>query len=196
MIVASLPRCGATRYCLDRSLDTGLPFVGEFHPTFIDSYNTFNKKVKVHETGYQPTFSKEQYIEALVQPSKFIVLHNHLPHTIINQADVVVLRKDMATAFRSTANFLIKMYPSMKANVVIEYLHMFFQSFYGSIVYLESNAKPIVWYEDYFTNPNTSYTLLDNHIHCKSIDICINMMMSHEDCKIIFEKVKENAQNI
>ena len=72
MIVCSLPRCGATRFCLDLQEKSGLPFVGELHPIHIES----DRKAQTHETGFQTNFAPSDFADLLHDHSKHIVLVN------------------------------------------------------------------------------------------------------------------------
>ena len=72
MIVCSLPRCGATRFCLDLEKKSGLTFVGELHPIHIES----DRKAQTHETRFQTNFTPSDFADLLHDHSKHIILVN------------------------------------------------------------------------------------------------------------------------
>jgi hypothetical protein len=160
MIVCSLPRCGATRFCLDHEKKTGLKFVGELHPIHIDS----NRKAEVHETGFQINFSPSEFADLLHNNDDNIVLINQHPYLMVNQASFVILRKNMKDASLSLANFLLKMYPGMKTAAIIQQIKIMHNDHLGLMVYLNKYPRDIVWYEDYYNTQGTTTPLLDKHL--------------------------------
>lgn len=169
MIVCSLPRCGATRFCLDLQNKTGLEFVGEFNPYFIEELGLPNIKADTHETKYQPVYSINKFISLLHNHDNHILLVNDSPHLVVNMADCVILRRDMKSAFLSTANYLIVMIPNIKANVIVSMLDRFYVSYVALKAYIEKYSKQVVWYEDYYGKLRTETPLLDKYLHRKVI---------------------------
>lgn len=165
MIVCSMPRCGATRFCLDLENKTGLKFVGELHPLHIVD----KRKAEVHETMYQPSLSPDDFSEYLHNNSKYIVLVNRASFYMLPYCDILILRKNMLNSFLSGANFLLKMYPNMKANIIIHELRNSITEYVGLKSYIDRNPIHIVWYEDYFGIEQTNLTTLDQHIHGQKI---------------------------
>lgn len=190
MIVCSLPRCGATKFCLDLEAKTNLPFVGELNPVYIDSCNEANTKQPYHETGFQPHYTKETYLDALVNPDKYIVLVNQSPHLLIDRADYVVLRKNMRDAFLSLANFFILSRPYLRGDGVIQHLYLSFHCLYGTLVYLNKYHKQVVWYEDYFGVQGTKTEAIDQHPHKKIIINQIDKLFSMNDANLLLDEVR------
>lgn len=165
MIICSMPRCGATKICLDLEIKTGLKFVGELHPLHI----TDKRKADVHETRYQPSISADEFSDYLRNNSKYIVLVNRACFYLLPQCDVLILRKNMLNSFLSGANFLLKMYPNMKANVIIHEIRNTITEYVGVKSYIDKYSLNIIWYEDYFGIEDTDTNILDNHLHGQKI---------------------------
>jgi hypothetical protein len=169
MIVCSLPRCGATRFCLNLQEQTGLEFVGEFNPYFIQELGLTNVKTDTHETKYQPTYSINKFTSLLHNHNNHILLVNDSPHLVIDKADYVVLRHNMKNAFLSTSNYLIVMFPNIKANIIIHMLDQFYRSYVAVKGYTDKYSREVVWYEDYYGLTSTQTPELDKYIHRKVI---------------------------
>lgn len=165
MIVCSLPRCGATRICLDLEKKTRLKFIGELHPMYLVE----NKKAEVHETGYQPSFSSEEFSEYLHNSRNYIVLINQACFYMLPFCDTLILRKNMLDSFLSGANFLLKMYPYIKANIIIQEVQNTIVEYVGVKSYIDRFNVPIIWYEEYFNLEGTSTPILDSHLHGEKI---------------------------
>lgn len=195
MIVCSLPRCGATKYCLDLQHKTGLKFIGELNPIYIQEYGDTVKR-EHHETNFQPNYTKEEYIEALCNHDKMIVLANQSPHLLVPQCDRVVLRKNMRNSFLSLANFFIKCRPYLKSAGIIQHLFLTFQSYYGVLCYLSRHEKPIVWYEDYFGINDTTTPLLDAYPFKRVIIDQIDGMFKSNDCNELLDNIRQRHEKI
>lgn len=165
MIVCSLPRCGATKFCLELSEAVGLPFVGEMHAIHINS----DEKAKAHETGFQPSFTPDAFADLVHNHTDKIVLVNQHPYLMLPQADRIILRKDMSKAFLSLANFLMKMYPGIPTQAIIHQLRVMKNDHDAVTSCLDKYPRDVVWYEDYFGDLPTLTPLLDEHPHRKLI---------------------------
>jgi hypothetical protein len=182
MLVCSLPRCGATKFCLDLADKTNLEFVGEVNPIYLESYNDTKKQIH-HESNYQPTYSNTKFIETLTYPNKYIALVNTMPYLVINQADYILLRRNMYDAFLSTANFLMKCDNTIKAEYVIQRLNMMYESLIAISLYVRLNKKEVVWYEEYFSRSGTDTSILDDSRYKQIIYRHIDGFMNHNDIK-------------
>lgn len=192
MLVAALPRCGATKYCLDLQESTGLEFIGELNPIYLDQYSDTAKRDN-HETRFQPLYSIDKFVEALTDHSNYIVLVNQSPHLVLHNSDYLVLRRNMYNAFLSQANFFIKCRPYLNGEGVLQHLYISFQSFLGVVAYIsKSGYKNIIWYEDYFGIQDTTTDFIDIHIHGKLIKRHIKSMFN-KDSEILslFEEIKK-----
>ena len=165
MIIVSIPRCGATRYCLDLQTQTGLNFVGEINPDHIGSV----LKSQMHETGYQPNFSYDYFVEILHNSQDKILLVNRGGYLLANVCDKIILRKNMVNAFMSFANFLIKMYPKIDTRVLMQEINISISDYKVLKSYINKYPKDVIWYEDYYGIEDTSTPLLDQHRHSKII---------------------------
>ena len=159
MIVCSLPRCGATKFCIDLEAKTNLKFVGEMHPVHINN----DRKAIVHETQYQPAFTQSQFANILNNNDDYIVLVNQHSYLLLPQAKIVVLRRNMCNAALSLANFLIKMYPSIKPVQINHQLNLMYHDWLGIKAYLDKYPKDTIWYEDYYNISETETPLLDQY---------------------------------
>jgi len=189
MIICSLPRCGATRYGLDLEEKTGLKFIGELNPIYINTYGD-TAKADQHETSFQPHYSIEEYCDIINNPERYIVLVNQSPHLVVHNSDIILLRNNMKNAFISQANFFIKCRPYLKGEGILQHLYMSFQSFFGVVSYLSKNPKDIVWYEDYFGMTDTKTDYIDSHPHSKIILKHINNMFDNQRILSVFEEVR------
>lgn len=165
MIVCSLPRCGATRFCLDIQNSSGKQFVGELNPLYMFE----NRKALHHETKSQQTFTQDQFAALIHNSDDYIIMVNKSPYLIADKADYIMLRKNMQDAFLSYANFILKLYPDIVTKVLIKEVQDSIYDYYGLKSYIERYPCDIVWYEDYYNKTGTSTPLLDKHIHGKVI---------------------------
>lgn len=165
MIVCSLPRCGATSFCLDLQDQTGLKFVGELNPMYL--YD--NRKAEAHETKYQLTFTPEQFADIVNNNDDCILLVNKAPHLSLAKCSYVILRRNMLDAFMSFANFLLKMYPDIDTKILINEVQFSIYDYYGLKAYIDRYPKDVIWYEDYFGIEGTKTELLDQHKHGRLI---------------------------
>lgn len=189
MIICSPPRCGATKYCLDLQKYTGLEFVGELNPMYITDYGNENRKAPYHETLFQPSITKDQYIEYLINSDKYIILSNQSPHLTIHNSGIVIMRRNLGNNLLSLANFLIKCRPYLNGEGIIQHLHITYQSIYGMLTYLEVHSKPIIWYEDYFKISGTTIEYLQNHKHGRAIIKSIDSLINSNDAMSMVESL-------
>ena len=164
--------------------DTGLEFVGEVNPIYLEK-NYDSKKATHHETKCQPRYSPNKFVETFAYPNKYIALVNTMPYLVINQADYVVLRKNMKYAFLSTANFLIKCDSKIKPEYVIHRLYMMYESLIAMSLFLQSNNKTIIWYEDYFNRSGTNTDILDQSRYKNVIYSQIDKFMKNSDIQVV-----------
>jgi hypothetical protein len=159
MIVCSLPRCGATKFCLDLQEKISLPFVGELHPIHIEN----NRKADTHETGFQTNFSLDAFSDLLHDHSKHIVLVNQHSYLLASQADVFILRKNIRNAALSIANYMLKVYPELKPNAIRFNVGLMYNDYRALMAYLNKYQKEVIWYEEYFGIEDTNTPLLDSY---------------------------------
>lgn len=165
MIICALPRCGATKICLDLEERKGLKFIGEPHPMYINT----SRKEEVHETNYQPSFSEIDFAEYLYNHDNYILLVNQSPFLLLPFCDTLILRRNMLDAFFSQANFLLKMYPDIKANLLIHQIKLSIKDYKGVRAYIQRYEVPTIYYEDYFNIKGTQTPILNTHLHRKTI---------------------------
>lgn len=155
---------------MDVASEHGLNFVGEYNPVFIQELVVDNRKRMCHETQYQPMLSLDSFVDVLKHHSNSVVLVNSHAYLALPYCDTIILRKNMRQAFASTANFIIKMYPNVKAQVVTHMLERFAYDYFVLNGYVHKyNDKKVVWYEDYYGNLPTKTPMLDVSMHRKAI---------------------------
>ena len=159
MIVCSLPRCGATKFCLDLQEKTGLEFVGEIHPNHINN----TRKSSTHETEHQTNFTLDTFAEVLHDNSKKIVLVNQHAYLLAPYAHAFILRKNMRNASLSLANYMLKVYPELKPNALRFSMELIHNDHRALTAYLNKYPKEVIWYEDYYGIEDTKTPLLDKY---------------------------------
>ena len=172
MIVCSLPRCGATKFCIDLESKLQLKFIGELHPVHLNN----TRKADVHETHYQPLLTPELFADILNNNDDYIVLVNQHSYLLLPQASYVVLRRDMKQAALSLANFLIKMYPGIKPAGIIHQLELMRHDYTAIMAYIDKYPKDVIWYEDYYGLYETQTPLLDEY---KAKDLILKEIGRH-----------------
>jgi len=172
MIVCSLPRCGATKFCLDLERDTKIKFVGELNPIHINN----STKQTHHETNFQPSFTPSEFATYLHNHKGYIVLVNVNSYMLLPEASFVMLRKNMRNAALSYANFLIKMYPGIKPAAILHQIQIMRLDQIGIVSYLKSYPKPIVWYEEYYGDIKSETPLLNKY---RNKDLIIKGINQH-----------------
>lgn len=155
MIVLTLPRCGATKYCMDLAEKTGLKFVGEMTPNYINEFNPYlaHMKKQFHETNHDESIGIDEYIDVIENPDKYILQINDAQHFMLPHADVFLLRKDVENIMFSFANLVAKAYNTPDAmNHIMPWINSILNP--TRLVYTYVHKKNItpVWYEDYFDN--------------------------------------------
>jgi hypothetical protein len=175
--IISIPRSGATQYCIDISRRNGLAYRGELSSDMSMEYSSSSLiKHKYHESGVlaQPIYhTTKQYFDALRDPNSIWLVNGpndvspHLP-----EAEVVFLRKRYMDSFNSLANMFDKAGNTTQdiwwnggqygwraevsnLSLILDWL----------ILYSDT---PVIWYEDYFPNkPSTHSAGPEHHILLK-----------------------------
>lgn len=196
MLIAGLRRTGATKYCLDRSEELGIPFVGELNPTFLQGVipGESNAKTMAHETNYQPPLTSETLFEPLINKDKYVSLVNVYPSLVLPIADKIMLRRDTRKGFYSLANILLKVIPiDTNANVVANIQQEIF-SLNAIVTYLENYEKDVVWYEDYFGDLPSNTPVLDQSGLRPILDGIINHLYAQNGLEHRFLKLQETLK--
>jgi len=115
MIVCSTPRCGGTVFCLDKARETGAAFVGELSTGFVKGLGSFgNMKQQNHETGYQPTYSLDEYLsylQDLASPGRIFLVNGSVSFAL-PMASYCLATRNMQRAYRSFADLIIRSVPA------------------------------------------------------------------------------------
>lgn len=161
MIVVSHPRSGATKYCQNLEKETGKTFSGELFPGYIQDLGSMQQpKAAVHETGYQPIYTRQEWLNLLELPSDKIILVNKMGAFLAPQADVVVLREDFIGSLMSMTNLLFKFHGTTQGGA-LTWTRLIIQETYGLLTYCCNSDKKIVWFEDLYPKHTQKLKNLD-----------------------------------
>ena len=152
MIIVSHARSGATKFCQDLERETGKIFAGELYPGYIEQLGAnAQPKALVHETEFQPTYTRGQWLKLIERPSSKIILVNKLGVLLAPEADVIVLRENFENSLMSMTNLLYKFSGTTRGGVLTWARWMIHET-YGLLTYCCNSDKEIVWFEDLYPN--------------------------------------------
>ena len=166
MLVVSLPRSGATKYCMDLAEQTGLRFVGDMNPGNIIEYGAWWAKIKqnAHETKHDQSISVADYLDVIDNKQNYIILANTGNHLLLPMADKIILRRNLVNTFRSVCNYWLKMTPEMTMTTLLDLtVNPLVANTKLIYEYIKKDSSNVVWYEDYFNNFPCNTPALDNH---------------------------------
>ena len=155
MLVITHGRSGATKYCLDLSEKTGLPFVGEMSPANLACNPYANVKSESHETGYQPTYTDEEFYDLVFNHENKIVQVNRAAVGLLPQADVVLIRKNIKKTLMSFAKLLSHPAASLNESQILLYCKMLFDDYLGLVTVCKiaknkGDGINLLWFEDIY----------------------------------------------
>lgn len=166
MYVVSTLRSGATAFCIDYAFNNNLTFQGELSPKYIRAGTITglgadtNTKQQFHETGFQPTYSPEQFcnhINNLNSPNDLYLLNVAEHTTALPGASFYLTRKDIKASFQSLLNYFLKVTASSENQLQSKSFFFFKQitpilvSNYATLLqFCKDNNKQITWYEDVY----------------------------------------------
>jgi hypothetical protein len=155
MLVVTHGRSGATRYCMDMSEKTGLPFVGEMSPANIESNPYAKVKSESHETGYQPTYTPDEFYDLVFDNADKIVQANRSAVGLIPYADVVLLRRDLKQSLMSFAKLLSHPSAQCDEKQILLYCKMLFDDYLGLVTVCDvanhrGASLDLLWFEDLY----------------------------------------------
>jgi len=169
VIVLAMPRSGGTKFCLDKSEETGLPFFGELHSTHIQEYpdvffvSITQIKKETHEAPVQPEWTTEQFMKGWADHKNRIVLANAETSTqLLPFADYYLVRRNWKNVFYSSYDYILRSqfaeFIDFK-QFVMNSSKVLANSYASILDYCYFNDKEITWYEDLY-DVNTEYNLL------------------------------------
>lgn len=197
MIVAALRRTGATKYCLDRAEELGIPFVGEINPAYLQGVIPVDSNMKAlqHETKFQPALNHQTFYDPLINKDDYVSLVNVYPALVLPIADKIMLRKNAKRGFYSLANILIKAIPLDTESQVIANVYQEIFSMNAIVTYLEHHKKEVIWYENYFGDLPSHTPILNERPALKAtLDGIINHLYAQTGLEHRFLKLQETLK--
>lgn len=157
MIVATFPRTGATKFCVDLAQKHNLPFIGELSAFYSPEVgeNGYPNKKTIHEVPNcqpQPTLKMfTKYIDS----NDCVKQVNRYAYMIVDRADYILLRKDFQHCAESLIGLLMKgMRPGTENifQIVIGTMlkEIFVETAALTAWCIEHPERKITWFEDYF----------------------------------------------
>ena len=187
MIVAAWPRSGGTKFCIDLSEKTGLPFIGELKGGFVEELGApLQLKKTLHEAKHGDVYTIDQFFEYTENPDKYVILGNDLHWSILKNASIFVFRKNPRNTLTSLANMMCKTLPvalseDTKYGMIMSVMRMTLENMYISVRHYEKYGGELVWYEEYFNNKPTNTVDLDRLEKSQHVYGAIDHMISSID---------------
>jgi hypothetical protein len=176
MYIVGTGRSGSTAFTIHKALEAGVPFKGEinYFPA-IAGPNPSRPvwKRDFHETGIQPTYTVDEYLDAwdnLSDPnSMYLVSAQSGDVSVWAGASAFITRKNIRNAMLSHANLLIKSYYGNTP--VVRPYHFIRQAVERNFIttclmlkFCAKHNKTITWYEDVFEK-TTTYSAFNDWPH-------------------------------
>lgn len=169
MIVCATPRSGATILAMELAKERNAFFANEMTPNFLDWIVEArgNIKEKYHELHYQPSFTKEQYVDMINNPrsEKYVMLVNGSNiHWAFRDAEMFVARRNLKQWMNSIVNFWLKAH-TISSDLHPSYfeaaIRVHVDTAASMYMYCDQMGKDISFYEDSEYFRETEYTFLD-----------------------------------
>lgn len=157
MIVATFPRTGATKFCVDLAKKHNLPFVGELSPMYspeIGENGYYDKKSKHEVSNCQPQPSLEMFTKYL-DTKDCVKQVNRSAYLVVDKASYILLRKDFQHCAESLVNTIHKASRPGTEKIFPIIIATLFKEIFGEVAALtawciEHPERKITWFEDYF----------------------------------------------
>jgi hypothetical protein len=167
MIVISMPRCGGTKFCMDKAEETGKRFVGDLDIMNLQELYSIWAKIKFthHEVGpnhYQALRSDEM-VEYITNSKDYIILSNHNFLQLMPYGDYYLLRKNKRDILSSILNYWLRIGNGDLTKFTLEDLTKMAVTCKIYTLFLEKNNIEPIWYEDYFNNKRHNPTWINQH---------------------------------
>ena len=157
MIVATFPRTGATKFCVDLAKKHNMPFVGELSPMYspeIGANGYEDKKTKHEVANCQPQPSLQMFTKYL-DTKDCIKQVNRSAYLVVDRASYILLRRDFQHCAESLIGILKRhaaVGNEQMLNIVVGTL---LKEIFGEVAALtawcvEHPERKITWFEDYF----------------------------------------------
>lgn len=164
MKIISLPRSGATQYCMDLASSYGLTFRGELRKDMCSEYGDYATiKSLHHESGYlcQPVYhTVSEYLEALKDPNSLWLVNDHNDvSSHLPEAAGVMLRKRYMDSFYSLAMLFDAQVKHVERPAYwVNNWDCYVANLSVILDWIIANPEtPVLWYENYFPNKSRTY---------------------------------------
>ena len=158
MIVATFPRTGATKFCVDLAKEHNMPFIGELSPMYspeIGENGYYDKKSNHEVANCQPQPTLQMFTK-YIDTKDCVKQVNRSAYLVVDKADYILLRRD----FQHCAESLIGIMTRSAGRPGSEHIFpivmgTLLKEIFGEVAALtawciEHPEREITWFEDYF----------------------------------------------
>lgn len=169
MIITAIFRSGGTKFAFDKSLETGLPFVGELSVSAMPALARLDKN-RYHELAVQPELSFSQMLDAIKNHYRYVILNNHVNPALFGITDYFLTRKDLRMSYFSMVTLMRRQYPWITATQMRPVLsnHTFQIGLVHS--YLKENNIVPLYFEDLYPTSKTIHLSANEPEMCQVVD--------------------------
>lgn len=156
MIVATFPRTGATKFCIDLAAKHNMPFIGELSPVYspeLGDNGYPDKKTKHEVPNCQPQPTLEMFTKYM-DTEDCVKQINRYAYLVVDKADYILLRRDFYHVGESLVGLLTRSglphdggFPAFIAIMLQE---IFCETAALTAWCVEHPERKITWFEDYF----------------------------------------------
>lgn len=178
MIITAICRSGGTKFAIDKSTETGLPFIGEIDQIAMSDFTRLNKN-EHHEISGQADLSFSELIHVVENHDKYVILNNQANPALFSKSAYFLTRKDVEATFYSLATLIGRQYPSMTAIQARQPLMS--HCFRIGLVHTYMRDRGIVplYYEDLFPDVKTEYKIRSDASYVALVSECMNLLRKH-----------------
>lgn len=156
MIVATFPRTGATKFCVDLAKKHNMPFVGELTPAYspeVGANGYPDKKTKHEVPNCQPQPTLQMFTKYM-DTKDCVKQVNRYAYLVVDKADYILLRRDFYHVAESLIGVLTNHGLGREGNIPL-FMAVMVQEIFCETAALtawcvEHPERKITWFEDYF----------------------------------------------
>ena len=156
MIVATFPRTGATKFCVDLAKKHNMPFVGELTPAYspeVGANGYPDKKTKHEVPNCQPQPTLQMFTKYM-DTKDCVKQVNRYAYLVVDKADYILLRRDFYHVAESLIGVLTSHGLGREGNIPL-FMAVMVQEIFCETAALtawcvEHPERKITWFEDYF----------------------------------------------
>lgn len=152
MIVATFPRTGATKFCIDLAAKHDLPFIGELSPVYSPDVgmNGYPNKKENHECpNCQPQPTLRQFVKYMDSKNSIKQI-NRYAYLIVDQANYILLRRDFYHVAESIVGLLYRSGVTHQEFIAVMLKEIFCETSALLEWCMAHPERKITWFEDYF----------------------------------------------